>query len=67
MVSCGDIPEEFLGDANFRAFVGWLAINIPNRADRKALGKCWSAFSKVPLTQEMWQDILNAGEPPVEL
>lgn len=67
MVSCGDIPDDLLGRENFDRFVDWLHSNVFQRADRKALGKCWAAFSKVPLTQEMWDRILNPPRPPGEL
>lgn len=62
MVSCNDIPDDLLGPDNFDHFTIWLHTLIPNRADRKALGKCWAENSDVHLTREMWLQIL---EPPV--
>lgn len=61
MVSCADIPDGVLGNVNFDAFVDFLARFIPNRADRKALGKCWAEQSGVQLTHDMWRQLLNAG------
>lgn len=62
MVSCNDIPNNLLGLSNFDSFVQWLHAHVPDRADRKALGKCWAENSGVRLTRAMWLQIL---EPPM--
>ena len=62
MPSCDDIPEGLFGRENFDTFIGWLHLHAHDRADRKALGKCWADFSKVHLTRDMWKRILD---PPV--
>jgi len=61
MVSCDDIPEGVLGNVNFDLFIEFLARMVPNRGDRKVLGRCWSQQSGVKLTFDMWGQILNAG------
>lgn len=62
MPSCNDIPDNLVPPGQFDRFVQWLHANVPNRADRKALGKCWAGFNNLTLTRSMWDQILNPPE-----
>ena len=62
MPSPGDIPEHLLGRHNWDAFVSWVHMHYFTLSERKELGRYWSALSKVPLTREMWQQLLY-GQP----
>lgn len=59
MPSCGDIPEALLGRENWKHFVNWVHLFYHSQSDRKTIGTCWAKMSKVPLTAEMWKELLH--------